>query len=390
MWLGVAVIVWVWAVALYLVAYYLATWKWSALELHALLGQEVYNAVIPLGGWRVTVVPSVVFALVVALVGVSRGWLAGRAAAFSRATRMSRRAASFASQAALIVVSVPVVHAGVDFVHGSILGVIERTERAERLEQLHEAAAQAAATDPIATGEGMGALVTTYACAWGFGGERIAFDFEGRYRRESTGCVAGSMTEGRYEQHDGVLRLHRPIGELPEDPYPQEYPIELHDVRWGGRRYLLRESELLGFCHAVNDGTETSAKPSGRFLLRSEDAELRATGMPVLSAPWGELLLPAPLTGRVIESTADHGAWVDLGSEDGLRAGLRLFVEGVPILPASRHLFGQREAMWRTFEVVEVEAHRSRLADDQQQQAETMMSPVPVGSVVTSLRPVGR
>lgn len=52
MWLGIALVVWLWGVALYLVVYYAALLILGASRLYELLGQDVYNVHVPLGGWR--------------------------------------------------------------------------------------------------------------------------------------------------------------------------------------------------------------------------------------------------------------------------------------------------------------------------------------------------
>jgi hypothetical protein len=52
MWLALALVVWLWGLALYLAAFCFAVSTWDAQELHSLLGQDFYNAHIPTGGWR--------------------------------------------------------------------------------------------------------------------------------------------------------------------------------------------------------------------------------------------------------------------------------------------------------------------------------------------------
>lgn len=225
-----------------------------------------------------------------------------------------------------------------------------------------------------------------YAASWGLGAESLSLSPGGRYRRVSTGCAESSTTEGCYERRDGVLLLHRPKGDLPPNPYPPEYPIQLHDVRWGERRYLMRESSLLSFCQAINEGSERAATPSGRYLLHSDDVDRHAIGVPRLPDPWSDYLLAAPLEGRTIAPIENHGTWVNLGSESGVRLGMRLFVEDVPIHREFIHLFGGPR-MVRELEVVESEVGKSMLVDVQRHQAETMLLPIPAGSVVTSLRP---
>ena len=105
-----------------------------------------------------------------------------------------------------------------------------------------------------------------------------------------------------------MLVLDAPPGELPPDPLPPTYPIRLHDVRWGGRRYLLRDRQLMWFCQTINDGTETLSHSCGMFLLRTGDADLPVTGLPALPAPWDDFLLKAPLQGHTLTVSDSEGS----------------------------------------------------------------------------------
>jgi len=91
----------------------------------------------------------------------------------------------------------------------------------------------------------------------------------------------------------------------------------------------------------------------------------------------------------MLAPTGNHGAWVDMGTDSGLREGMLLFIEGVAVLPEFRELWGGRREIPRAYEIVEVEGHRCRIVDVHRGQAETMLVPVATGSVVTSLRPPG-
>jgi hypothetical protein len=387
MWLGLALVVWLWGLALYLVAYYFAVWIWSSNELHQFLGQDFYNRHIPLGGWTAAYLPTIVFLVVLALVGWSRGWLGSMADVLARRAGVPRRAVLVASHLVLVALAVPAVKLGVVAADDGISEALQRARRAEGEMLLAELRAQDLAHDAFATGQGMGMLVTAYSSGGGFGGELLLLDFEGMYRRMAAGCVASSRTEGRYERQGDLLVLHAPAGALPPDPLPREYPIRLRDIRWGGRRYLLSDEQLPEFCQAINEGTETPSEASGYFLLRTEDADLRATGLPQLPEPWGGCLLPVPLEGRTIMPVEVDGTGVDLGIEDGLRAGMRLFIAKVPLRPEFWNRWGGRQEVGHAFDVLEVEARRSRLRYVQRVQGETMMLPIPSGSLVTSLRP---
>jgi hypothetical protein len=71
MWLGLALVVWLWGVALYLAIYYFACWYWHG-QLYEVLGQSFYNAHIPGGGWEAAIVPTIVFIATLGIVGAAR------------------------------------------------------------------------------------------------------------------------------------------------------------------------------------------------------------------------------------------------------------------------------------------------------------------------------
>ena len=45
-------------------------------------------------------------------------------------------------------------------------------------------------------------------------------------------------------------------------------------IRWANRRYLLKQTELAGFCNYVNQGIEPRDKVEGRHFLRIGDHKL--------------------------------------------------------------------------------------------------------------------
>jgi hypothetical protein len=140
-------------------------------------------------------------------------------------------------------------------------------------------------------------------------------------------------------------------------------------------------------CQAINEGSESHAKSSGRFLLREGDDDLEVTGVPALPAPWDDFLLTAPLEGRTIAAFENGSTWIDLGAEHGLRAGMRLFTGTAPLRAEFRHLWGGKESIPHSLEVLDVEKSRSRIGYVQREQAATTLLPLPVGSIVTSREP---
>ncbi|HZL99798.1 MAG TPA: hypothetical protein VFD43_06065, partial [Planctomycetota bacterium] len=109
MWLGLALVVWLWGLALYLAVYSFAVWRWDALELHALLGQDFYNAHIPGGGWAAVWMPTLVFLLVLAIVAAAGRPLRAAAGRASARLRAPRRVVEAAATLALVGLAVPAV-----------------------------------------------------------------------------------------------------------------------------------------------------------------------------------------------------------------------------------------------------------------------------------------
>jgi hypothetical protein len=178
---------------------------------------------------------------------------------------------------------------------------------------------------------------------------RFSFSWEaddgGYHRDEGTAEIVGGLVSLHSEKSD----TNRPGGL----PHPKLLP-----VRWGKRVYLVPDGQVLDFCNAVNLGLEPREGWHGRFYLRMvwtekvraglEEPRLdTAAGLPALPTRWGSYLLKRPLQGKVIRSfrdeegrrrlsdrltpgfvfnLEDERALVDLGSDDGLKVGMELFV----------------------------------------------------------------
>jgi hypothetical protein len=391
---AVALIAWVWGLALSLVAYYVAVSTWSAQELFERLGEQPYNTFIPLGGWRAVVLPTLVFVAVLALVSMSRRGLASAAEWLERRASVPRRAGLVALHLLLIALAVPALHAGIAGARDGITGAIDR-RRWEQAAVLGAAESERRfALEPFCTGEGMGPIVTAFEGSYGFGGERLLLDSDGLYRRTTWGCYPyDGRSEGRYEREDGLLVLQPPtwMPQPTSDTWPCDadgspLAIRLHDVRWGGRRYLVPEWQLEFFCMAINEGTEPRERGSGRFLMRDGDATLLVTGRPALPAPWTDRVLESPLEGRTLAESVGDGLWVDLGRVHGLREGMQLFLAEAPLRAEFRERWGGRSRIPQELKVVELEARRSRMAFVHPGQA-MMLLAIPAGSVVTSHKP---
>lgn len=105
---------------------------------------------------------------------------------------------------------------------------------------------------------------------------------------------------------------------------------ELIPVRWGSRQYLIAPDEIVGFCNAVNDGTEPRDDIHGLHLLRRGDEAKTATGFPTVPDEFKDYLLARPIEAEIIkvEAWTDEKTIIMLnrGKTHGLRPGMELHV----------------------------------------------------------------
>jgi hypothetical protein len=108
-------------------------------------------------------------------------------------------------------------------------------------------------------------------------------------------------------------------------------------VRWGERLYLVSSEEMQAFCLAVTEGIEPRRNSFGDYLLRNGDWDRPAPGQPELPSEYAKFMRSPPprkeervvratkaLQGKITEVMDAGTAWIDLGSEHGLSAGMRL------------------------------------------------------------------
>jgi hypothetical protein len=103
-------------------------------------------------------------------------------------------------------------------------------------------------------------------------------------------------------------------------------------VRWGKRVYLIPGDRMLSFCNAINLGLEPRADMHGQFFLRvtrgqGRRAPVPAEGVPGLPVAWEHVLLKEPLHGVVTGVVREGVVTINLGSKDGIRVGMELWVE---------------------------------------------------------------
>ncbi len=139
------------------------------------------------------------------------------------------------------------------------------------------------------------------------------------YRYHSVRGVQKSW--GRVDVIDGVIILQQESpGEI-----TSAQPERLVPVRWGARRYLLREWALLDFCNRVNSGRE-DAEPTRPYLACRRTDALETSGKPDLPQPFRDYVFETPLTARVKHVLAELELVVlDVGRSSGAFVGMRMF-----------------------------------------------------------------
>jgi hypothetical protein len=88
--------------------------------------------------------------------------------------------------------------------------------------------------------------------------------------------------------------------------------------------FLVAVEDVVGFCNDVNSGVYESEFRFTRTYARGLNGEQKLHGLPDLPEPWKGYLLKAPVVGEVVAVSGDGKAKVDLGTKDGLYAGMPL------------------------------------------------------------------
>jgi hypothetical protein len=154
----------------------------------------------------------------------------------------------------------------------------------------------------------------------------LTIEPEGRFSYAWRGCTGfcdASLGEAKLEAGHLILKPDTPVA---------MHTIRGHDsdlipVRWGERLYLVPPVQRWAFCNQVNQGGEPRNHRLGGFYLRQGDWDKRVTGLPSVPREWDSLLLKKPLIGRVIEVLSGDRAKVDLGADDGVWKGMKLWAD---------------------------------------------------------------
>jgi hypothetical protein len=114
---------------------------------------------------------------------------------------------------------------------------------------------------------------------------------------------------------------------------------EFIPIWWGKRRYLVPSNDVVGFCNAVNGGSEPRSGRHGRYLLCEGDEKKKFIGWPAVPVEFKPYLLPHPVKGEIVaiskvttrpSSTKKHftgtAITLNVGRKNGLLPGMELYV----------------------------------------------------------------
>lgn len=119
----------------------------------------------------------------------------------------------------------------------------------------------------------------------------------------SSGCVIGiyEIQAGTVEWSAGKVRL-RPMLAKVSDGLFREFR-EYYPVKWGNRRYLIGEDEMLRFANEINQGLEPGVsifRYRCLFLVRESDLSKKTEGQPALPEQFRHYVLKKPIRAEVI------------------------------------------------------------------------------------------
>jgi hypothetical protein len=113
---------------------------------------------------------------------------------------------------------------------------------------------------------------------------------------------------------------------------------ELLPVHWGARHYLIPADSIVEFTNAINAGIEPNSSLGGRsesFLLQRGDEKKKINGQPNLPQQYLSYILKDPIEAKISsvnqtsvqQSRRITSITLDVGSADGLKKGMELYVQ---------------------------------------------------------------
>jgi hypothetical protein len=132
--------------------------------------------------------------------------------------------------------------------------------------------------------------------------------------------VPEKRCKGMFWEWQGTL-IFKPTTTIKTREDWEAPPTRLVPVRWGKRRYLVREVHGQDFCNSVNLGDEPRTF-WGAPYLRGEDFRIKVNGPPDVPERWRRYLLASPVYCKVTEVIPEAGYRIDSGSNAGLLVGM--------------------------------------------------------------------
>ncbi len=146
------------------------------------------------------------------------------------------------------------------------------------------------------------------ADAWPWSGQYYAGDGLGFNLRLAIAPKAGvvywshgcfglyALNYGTFREKDG--RIHLSFEEKGIEDPDGLHPV-LIPVRWGDRRYLIPENEMIDFCNHINSGSQAILR-TARFCRHVDDAKKRTSGIPKVPQKYRPYLLKEPIDAEVV------------------------------------------------------------------------------------------
>lgn len=161
----------------------------------------------------------------------------------------------------------------------------------------------------------------------------------------SGGCVRDFyyLDYGSVKWSKGKIRLHPATQPLGDESSFERFRV-FYPVKWGDRRYLISEDEMIVFINQINQGDEPSENiPGNRFFLHEDDMKKKVFGSPGLPPQFREYLLKRPIHAAIIaigktEISKDEGLedsffrdteiTLNVGSAQGVLEGMEFLGSG--------------------------------------------------------------
>ncbi len=187
---------------------------------------------------------------------------------------------------------------------------------------------------PVPLTEAEKGLTGTWSWSTGRAGSSLVLAPDGTFKVSRGACLGSSEAQGTWNLEDKRLLLRcqssysRDHGEggapyWEADARTDQYWV----VPWGQRVFLVEPSDMDEFVEDVNTNCERGQGGRARYSREGRGAP-PVTGQPDLPAPWKERLLPGEIRGKVIEVVETGKFRVNIGSRDGVKDGMLLFVGG--------------------------------------------------------------